>query len=123
MNHNKINSSSAGVSRFGACTDGILYLVGLQSSFFCFLEGGSFPSMWSAEQCYAKQWNRNSGLSYRRTLEEVDRTLKNSLLACKDFRDFLRSSCEATASKAWLLSLGDFLLSSVQNFREDSIGF
>ena len=56
---------------------------------FYFLEGGSFPSMLSAEQCYAKQWNRNSGLSYRRTLEEVDRTLKNSLLGCKDFRDFL----------------------------------
>ena len=88
MNHNKLDSSSAGFNRFGAGADGILYLVGLQFSFY-FLEGGSFPSMWSAEQCYAKQGNRNSGLSYRRTLEEVDRTLKNSLLDCKDFRDFL----------------------------------
>ena len=32
MNHNKLDSSSAGVSRCGAGADGILYLVGLQSS-------------------------------------------------------------------------------------------
>ena len=34
MNHNKLDSSSAGVSRFGAGADGIMYLVGLQSSVF-----------------------------------------------------------------------------------------
>ena len=34
MNHNKLDSSSAGVSRFGASADGILYLMGLQSSVF-----------------------------------------------------------------------------------------
>ena len=34
MKHNKLDSSSAGVSRFGAGADGILYLVGLQSSVF-----------------------------------------------------------------------------------------
>ena len=71
---------------------------------FYFLEGGCFPSMWSVEQCYAKQWNRNSGLSYRRTLEEVDRTLKNCLLGCKDFRDFLKSS--GLLAKPQLLKLG-----------------
>ena len=71
---------------------------------FYFLEGGSFPSMWSAEQCYAKQRNRNSGLTYRQTLEEVDRTLKNSLLGCKDFRDFLYSS--GLLAKPQLLKLG-----------------
>ena len=75
MNHHKLDSSSAGVSRFGAGADGILYLGTTIFSFY-FLEGGSFPSMWSVEQCYAKQWNRNSGLSYRQTLEEVDRTIK-----------------------------------------------
>ena len=91
MNHNKLDSSSAGVSKFGAGADGNLYLVGLHSSVFISWKV-AFPSMWSAEQCYAKQWNRNSGLGYRRTLKEVDRTLKNSLLGCKDFRDFLYSS-------------------------------
>ena len=76
MNHNKLDSSSAGLGpvQMESCTS---WDYNLQ---FYFLEGGSFPSMWSAEQCYAKQWNRNSGLGYRRTLEEVDRTLKNSLL-------------------------------------------
>ena len=34
MNHNKLDSSSAGVSKFGAGADGILYLVGLHSSVF-----------------------------------------------------------------------------------------
>ena len=117
MNHNKLNSSSAGVSRFGASADGILYLVGLQSSVFIFWRVALSPSCGVRNSVMLKQWNRNSGLSYRRTLEEVDRTLKNSL----GFPLVLRSSCEATASKAWLLSLGDFLLSSVQNLREDSI--
>ena len=56
---------------------------------FYLLEGCSFPFMWVVKQCYVKQWNGNSGLSYRRTLQEVDRILKNSLLGFKDFRDFL----------------------------------
>ena len=34
MNHNKLDSSTAGVSRFVAGADGILYLMGLQSSVF-----------------------------------------------------------------------------------------
>ena len=84
MNHNKLDSSSAGVSRFGDSADGILYLVGLKSSVFI--------SWRVALSSPCGVWNsvmQNSGLSYRRTLEEVDRTLKNFLLGCKDFRDFL----------------------------------
>ena len=42
MNHNKLNSSSAGVSRFGASADGILYLVGLYLQFL-FPRGWFFP--------------------------------------------------------------------------------
>ena len=42
MNHNKLNSSSAGVSRFGAGADGILYLVGLYLQFL-FPRGWFFP--------------------------------------------------------------------------------
>ena len=46
MNHNKLNSSSAGVATS--------WDYNLQ---FYLLEGGSLPSIWGAEQCYAKQWN------------------------------------------------------------------
>ena len=103
MNHNKLDSSSAGVSRFGAGADGILYLVGLQSSVFI-----SWKVALSSPCGLRNSVMQNSGIgiqvSYRRTLEEVDRALKNSLLGCKDFRGFLWSL--SLLVKPQLLKLG-----------------
>ena len=87
MNHNKLDSSSAGVSRCGAGADGILYLVGLQSSVVISWRVALSPPC-GVRNSVMQNSGTNSSLSYRRTLEEVDKKLKNSLLGCKDFRDF-----------------------------------
>ena len=124
MNHNKLDSSSAGVSRFGASEDGILYLVGVQSAVFI-----SWKVALSPPCGVRNSVMHNSGIGIQvlatdKHLKNVYRTLKNSLLGCKDFRDFFSPQVFLRSHSFYSLvvEFGDFLPSSVQNLREVSIG-